>query len=426
MRWTDVPEEADSADGFDTLSGAQNVCRLIRDEDKSIRPKPDPKKNDAPPTHIFIEGDNYPALKLLEGEFSEKINFIYIDPPYNTGKNTFAYNDSRFLSEKSTGGEKDKYSAWLSFMSRRLTYAKKLLSKDGCIFIAIAEESLYVLKLLCDGIFGSENFINNFMWLHGKGKKNRFSRTMQESTLCYAKSIRHLNNFIDFAETNWAKTNADDDERGAWFSGSISFDEKRSNPKHPNFFKVTSPFGKEWLRQWLVTKEEMNDLMRQNKIYWGKAPLFDNVPRRKIFNGEKTKVIPKNIIDGVGSTRAAQQHLDALLAEKGSFDNPKPVDLIRHFLKIVNMKNDITVMDFFAGSGTTFEALVKQNEADNGRRRCILIQKPEEIKKGSKNLEGLNGSKGSKFKTISSLCYERIKRTIPPNDGLDYFVLSKN
>ena len=404
ISWTDVPEDAD------TIS-VQNTYNFVRDDGKSIYSKTDAENTRKHPTHIFIEGDNYSALKLLENEFSEKIHFIYIDPHYNTGKTNFTYNDSRFLSKKNNAGKKDRYSAWLSFMNRRLICAKKLLANDGCIFIAIAEESLYVLKLLCDSIFGSENFINNFMWLHGKGKKNRFSRTMQESHLCYAKSIKHLNDFIDFEETHWATTNADNDERGAWFSGSISFDEKRSNPKHPNFFKVTSPSGKEWLRQWLVTKKEMNDLILENKIYWGKAPLFNNVPRKKIFNGEKTQIIPKNIIDSANSTRAAQQYLDTLLSEKCCFDNPKPVDLILHFLKIVNMKKDITVMDFFAGSGTTFEAVVKQNDCDKGNRRCILIQKPEKIKKDSK------------FETISSLCYERIKKTIPSTDGLDYLVL---
>ncbi len=405
INWTDVPEEADD------VNGIQNAYHLVHDKNKSIFSKLDTENNGQNPTHIFIEGDNYPALQLLESEFSEKIHFIYIDPPYNTGKTTFTYNDSRFLNEKNNDGKKDTHSAWLSFMNRRLVCAKKLLADNGCIFIAIAEESLYVLKLLCDAIFGPENFVNNFMWLHGKGKKNRFSRTMQESTLCYAKNIKRLHDFIDFEETNWAKANADNDERGAWFSGSISFSEKRSNPKHPNFFKVTSPSGKEWLRQWLITKEEMNDLILQNKIYWGRAPLFDNVPRRKIFNGEKMHIIPKNIIDCADSTRAAQNHLDALLLEKCSFDNPKPVDLIQHFLKIVNMKNDITVMDFFAGSGTTFEAVARQNGCDNGKRRCILIQKPEKIKKDSR------------FKTISDLCYERIKKTIPSTDNLEYLVL---
>ena len=163
ISWTDVPEDAD------TIS-VQNTYNLVRDDGKSIYSKIDAENTRKHPTHIFIEGDNYPALKLLENEFSEKIHFIYIDPPYNTGKTNFTYNDSRFLSKKNNAGKKDRYSAWLSFMNRRLICAKKLLANDGCIFIAIAEESLYVLKLLCDSIFGSENFINNFMWLHGQGK----------------------------------------------------------------------------------------------------------------------------------------------------------------------------------------------------------------------------------------------------------------
>ena len=398
INWTDVPEAADTPD-------IQHHFELVRTEGI-----PDGGGTDAVlpenAAHTFIEGDNYPCLRLLEKTHGGKINLICIDPPYNTGKTNFTYNDSLYIENKSAWLSKDKYSAWLSFMSRRLECARNLLSEDGCIFISIGQESLYVLKLLCDRIFGAENFINDFMWLHGKGKKDRFSRTMQQSNLCYAKNYKKLRPFKDVEVTDWAKTNADGDPRGNWFSGSISFDEKRSNPNHPNYYEITSPSGVKWKRQWLISKEKMDELIKQDKIYWGTKPEYRNVPREKIFNGEETQIIPKNIIDGAESTRNAQNYVDLILGEKQCFDNPKPVGLIQRFIQIANMKKNIIVLDFFAGSGTTFEAVVQQNKLDGGKRNCILIQKPEKIQKQSR------------FSTISELCLARMKAVIPPKDKI--------
>ncbi len=347
--------------------------------------------------HLFIEGDNYPVLKKLNNHFSEKIDLIYIDPPYNTG-NDFTYND-----DFATG--LDRHSAWLSFMSRRLKAALPLLKPTGCIFIAIDQSELYTLKLLCDQIFGEENFVNDFMWLHGKGKKDRWSRTLQQHTLCYARDKSKLSAFREMVQTDWAVKNADGDPRGNWFSGSISFTEKRSSPKHKNYYSITSPGGVVWTRQWMVSESEMHKLIAQNRIFWGAAPAYDKVPRIKIFNEQATEVIPRNIIENVETTRAAQNHLDSLLGVKGAFDNPKPVSLISHLLKITCMPKDALVMDFFAGSGTTFEAVCTLNKEDGGSRRCILVQKPEPIR-----LSNTEPSK-SPFQTISALCWERCLRT---------------
>ena len=363
----------------------------------------------------MIEGDNYPVLKLMQKKFEEKIDFIYIDPPYNTGKKSLCYNDSIFLENKSLYKTEDRHSAWLSFMERRLSCARKLLKDDGVIFISIGREELYTLKLLCDLIFGEENFVNDFMWLHGKGKKDKFSRTMQESNLCYAKNIKKLKPFIDFETSVWAKTNADNDSRGNWFNGSISFSEKRSNKTHDNFYELTSPGKKKWKRQWFISKQEMQKLIDDNRIYWGKEPDFSNVPRKKIFNGEKTPVIPKNILNKIETTRSAQNHLNSLLKCKNAFTNPKPVDLIQHFIKIANLKNDITVLDFFAGSGTTLEAVSKLNQEDGGKRKCILIQKAEKL-----------SDKETEFSSISELCYTRIKIVLSKTEeNLKFFRLKR-
>lgn len=367
--WTDFPEIWDSQEQIQKLQF-------------SATPSLDTSS-------LFIEGDNYPVLQKLKPFFQNKIDFIYIDPPYNT-KNAFTYNDNFY--------SKDTHSAWLSFMNRRLTVAKELLCDTGCIFIAIDQSELYVLKLLCDTIFGQNNFVNDFMWLHGKGKKDTWSRTLQQHTLCYAKDKSKLKPFVEIEYSNWATTNLDDDKRGNWFSGSISFTEKRSNINHKNFYKVTSPSGVVWERQWLCSKQEMQNHLENNEIYFGPPPFYKQVPRLKIFNNQEQQIIPKNIIECKESTRQAQSHLDNLLGTKNSFDNPKPVSLIKHLLKISNMKKDAIILDFFAGSGTTFESMLELNKEDEGMRRAILIQKAE------------IPLKQCDFSTLSDLCYERLKK----------------
>ena len=141
----------------------------------------------------------------------------------------------------------------------------------------------------------------------------------------------------------------------------------------------------------------MEMLLATDKIYFGKKPEYDQVPRIKIFNSEETEIIPKNIIDTVESTRSAQRHLDNLLGEKQLFDNPKPVDLIEHLIKITCQPKDALIVDFFAGSGTTFEAVENLNKEDGGTRRCILVQKAED------NLRNPEVP-------ISEVCRRRIKK----------------
>lgn len=354
LSWTDFPEPADSPDFLN---------------DSKFEP---PLPSDF--SHLLIKGDNYPVLKKLQQNFSESIDLIYIDPPYNTG-NDFTYNDD--FAVRDAGGQSDRHSQWLSFMQRRLKAAFPLLKASGCIFIAIDQSELYTLKLLCDQIFGEENFVNDFMWLHGKGKKDTWSRTLQQHTLCYARDKKQLPAFREVQRTDWATTNADSDPRGNWFSGSISFTEKRSNPNHKNYYSVVSPSGKVWTRQWQTTEEEMKKLIADNRIFWGQAPAYDKVPRVKIFNDQQSEVIPRNIIEPAETTRAAQHHLDELLGQPGAFDNPKPVSLIEHLIEITRQPKDALILDFFAGSGTTFEAVCALNAQDKGKRRSILIQKDE-------------------------------------------------
>ena len=140
----------------------------------------------------------------------------------------------------------------------------------------------------------------------------------------------------------------------------------------------------------------MQNLLAENKIYFGSAPEYDKVPRVKIFNEEETEIIPKNIIDFVPSTRQAEKFVDKMIGQKKSFDNPKPVELIEHLISITNIKKDALILDFFAGSGTTFEAVINLNKKDGGNRKCILVQKEEN--------------------DIHQLCKQRINAVLQKND----------
>lgn len=322
------------------------------------------------PTNILIEGDNYHSLSVLSYTHQGKVDVIYIDPPYNRGKNDFRYND-RYVDEE----DSYRHGKWLSFMYKRLNLAKELLKSTGFIFISIDDHEQASLKLLCDEIFGEENFIQNFMWLHGKGKKDRWSRTMQQYILCYAKKKESVSPWGLVNTANYNFQNPDKDPRGGWFSGSVSFSENRSNRKHQNYFTIESPSGIKWTRQWQKTKEEMEELLSQEKIFFGYPPEYNAVPRIKIFPGDVSEQIPPNIIDNVGTTREAQSFLDELLG-KNVFDYPKPVNLIKHLLGFSQTKKSI-VLDFMAGSGTTGHAVLELNKEDGGNRQFILCTNNE-------------------------------------------------
>lgn len=346
--------------------------------------------------NIYISADNLEALRHLKNSYRNKIKCIYIDPPYNTGSDGFCYTDSfsydkndlieklgvdedeaeRILSMQSRQG--NSHSSWLSFMYARLLIARELLSDDGVIFISIDDNEMANLKLLCDEVFGENDFINNFMWLHGKGKKNKNSRTLEQYILCYAKKIDNLGEWRIKHAINYEFSNPDNDPKGAWFSGSISFDENRSNPLHENYYEIKSPSGVKWTRQWFVCKEEMEDLIENGDIYWGSEPEYNNIPREKV-RPSTDNIIPPNIFkaENVGTTRSAQTALNNLFEKKQVFDNPKPVGLIQ---RLLDLNNCDIILDFFSGSATTGQAIIELNSSLGiNNSKFILVQVADSI-----------------------------------------------
>ena len=227
-------------------------------------------------------------------------------------------------------------------------------------------------------------------------------RTTQQYILIYARNKSELPQWCDVQYAQGIFSNPDNDPRGEWFSGSISFDEKRSNKNRDTYFTIKSPSGVEWTRQWQVEKpEDMYELIRDNRIYFGPAPEYANVPRKKIFPTDENEIIPSNLMDDVGTTRSAQAELDNIMNGK-FFDNPKPTRLIKKIISISADKNSV-ILDFFSGSGTTAHAVAELNAEDGGNRRWICVQLPELTDDKSEAYK-------AGYRTIADIARERIRR----------------
>ncbi len=236
-------------------------------------------------------------------------------------------------------------------MRPRIELLRLLLKEDWVIFIAIDDEEMAYLKVLCDEIFWRKNFVQTFMWLHWKGKKDKNSRTLQEYTLCDAKNKEVLEGWSVIENVKGTFSNPDGDKKGDWFSGSISFSEERSNKNGKNYFTISSPSGIKWTRQWQCSEKEMEQYLTNWKIYFWEAPEYKNVPRIKIYPDEVQEIIPPNILDNCWTTRSAKNEIQDIFWFPG-FDTPKPEVLIQKIIEISSRPNDI-ILDSFLWSGTT-------------------------------------------------------------------------
>ena len=384
---------------------------------KTLRPCPEESKDWDTTENLYIEGDNLEVLKLLQESYLGKVKMIYIDPPYNTG-NDFIYADDFMRSQEEENEQMGMYdeednrlfkntntngrfhSDWCSMMYPRLMLARNLLADDGVIFISIDDNEQENLKKICDEVFGESNFVNVFMWLHGKGKKNAHSRTLQQYVLCYAKCLSQVKEWTDYDYTSYEFTNPDNDPKGKWFSGSLSFNENRSNPLHPNYYTITSPSGVKWTRQWQVNYDEMQKLIEEGDISWGTSPKFDSVPRQKI-RPSKIEIIPPNIFENCGTTAGAEKELGDIVG-KDIFSYPKPVALLKHIIMLSCDQNAI-ILDFFSGSATTAHAAMQLNAEDGGHRKFIMVQLPEPCDEQSEAYK-------AGYKNICEIGKERIRR----------------
>lgn len=405
---------------------------------------------------MFIEAENLEALKILQKSYAGSVKMIYIDPPYNTGSDSFIYpdkfsesreeyarrvgdtDDAGYLKRdgvfqgawRKNGKDSGHYhSNWLSMMLPRLHLAKTLLREDGVIFISIDDNEQAQLKLLCDEVFGAENFVAEFAIASNSAKNNsKFVSVSHEYLLCYVKNKlvtvedwsvhksninefkkiaasllkRGLNHeeihsellslvkypkFYEFDHYTYA------DEQGLYQASDLTA------PNSKNYYDILHPKTKEpcktGVRGWAYSSTEMKNLLEKNYILFGEDE--NTMPRLKNYLFENEKSLPRSILffDSQSSTKWIK-------SENLGFDYPKSIDYIKHIISMYP-ENNFIVMDFFSGSGTTAHAVMQLNAEDGGNRRYICVQLPEETDEKSE-------ARKAEFDTIAEIAKERIRR----------------
>ena len=394
----------------------------------TLRPCPEESVDWDTTQNLMIEGDNLEVLKLLQKSYAGKVKLIYIDPPYNTG-NEFIYPDDFTDTMKNylnltgqTDGKNQKLSsnteasgrfhtAWLNMMYPRLKLARNLLGEDGCIFISIDDHEISRLRTICDDVFGEENFIATVIWQKVFSPKNTAATFSEDHDYLIAYA-RHKEmwkpGLLPRSEKNIARyQNPDSDPRGVWMSGAI----QARNYYSKGQYQVTSPSGKVFSNPkgtyWRVSPEKFRELDTDNRIWWGESG--DGVPRIKRFLSEvKQGVIPQTLwkYEEVGHTQEAKEELLRFVAFKQTenvLNSVKPSRLIRKILKIAtNVDENDLVLDFFAGSGTTGQAVISQNQEDNGNRRFVLVQLPEALKVPESNAKTIVDLAKSRLRAVAA------------------------
>lgn len=317
--------------------------------------------------NILIEGDNYHALTVLNYTHKEKIDVIYIDPPYNTGNKDFIYND-RYVDKE----DGFRHSKWLNFMEKRLNLAKDLLKSTGSVFISIDDNEVAQLKMLCDKVFGENNFVAQITWHRKRGKDNsaKYLSRVHEYVMVYGKDISLLTfNKIDLSEQTLSQyKNYDNDPRGEYRKLALW---RRGGQGGSKSFSFTTKEHKLIpARSWLVNEETMKRLDNEDRLVVVGKGLY-----RKLFLREHSGSIPESIWLDVSNTANATDMLKSIFG-KSEFDTPKPIELIERILKIGGGKESI-ILDFMAGSGTTGHAVLNLNKQDGGNRKFVLCTNNE-------------------------------------------------
>lgn len=374
--------------------------------------------------NLYIEGDNLEVLKIMRDSYAEKVDVIYIDPPYNTG-NEFVYSDDFedsyaeykklvdiedeegkvLTTNKDTSGR--KHTNWLNMMYPRLLLVKDFLSDDGVIFISIDDNEQANLKKMCDEIFGEANFLAQVIWERAYAPvnlKKNFSES-HDYILVYAKNIQGLetNGIPRSDQQTSTYINPDNDPRGPYKPDNFSV----GPAVEKNIYEIITPSGRKVFPpegySWRYSKRKYQELLKENRVWFGETG--NNVPAYKRFLSEvKLGVTPMTIwkYEDVGHSQNATQGLKKLMGDKSYFDYPKPVGLIKRVIELYSKPNSI-IMDFFSGSSTTAQAVMEKNAEDQGNRKYIMVQLPEPLdEKSTAYKDG--------YKSIAEIAQERIQR----------------
>lgn len=396
----------------------------------TLRPCPEESVDWDTTQNLMIEGDNLEVLKLLQKSYAGKVKLIYIDPPYNTGKD-FVYPDNfqdsiqnyLELTGQVEGGQKISsnteasgrfHTDWLNMMYPRLKIAKDLLRNDGLLFMSINDVEIGHIRLLLNEIFGEENFEGNIHWRRRHNQPNDKTKMLgqvAEHVICYAKDSRaYKESGVGKVGLTGNFSNADNDIRGDWATKPWKAGSDQSGSK----YLITTPTGKKYDEEWMGDKNTFEALLNDGRIVFpdnGNGP-----PRKKYYRSEREEEgqCATNwwSHEQFGHNQGANALLESLFGEKNIFSNPKPVELINGIISVGNAKSQDIVLDFFAGSGTTAHAVMAANVGDSGGRRFVLVQLPETL-----DLEDIDQKISAEFcdqlgtpRTIAELTKERLRR----------------
>ncbi len=387
----------------------------------TLRPCPEESVDWDTTQNLMIEGDNLEVLKLLQKSYAGKVKLIYIDPPYNTGKD-FVYPDNfqdniknyLELTGQVEGGAKISsnteasgrfHTDWLNMMYPRLKLARNLLRNDGVIFISIDDAEVSNLRKVCDDLFGEENFVDTIIWEKRYSPQNavQWFSEAHDFILVYAlnKEVWKPNLLERSDEMNARYRNIDDDPRGDWKPENATA--QAGHGTASQFYELISPSGQKFQppngRCWVYTKSRMEEMIADNRVWFGNTG--NSTPAIKRFLTEVKQGVACQTIwkyDEVGHNQEGKKEIKELFPDSMPFDTPKPTRLIERILQIAttNSTDDI-VLDFFAGSGTTAHSVYLVNKSDNGKRRFILVQIPEV-------------TEDKKYPNIAEVTKERLRR----------------
>jgi len=345
--------------------------------------------------NLLVQGDNLEALKALLPHYAGQVKCIYIDPPYNTGNESWVYNDNvnspemrRWLG-KVVGKESEdlsRHDKWLCMMYPRLRLLREFLREDGVIFVSIDDNEQAHLKLLMDDLFGAGNFVSSLVWERAYAPKNdaKYISASHDYVLMYARKLENftLGRLPRTEEANARYRNPDNDPRGVWKPSDLSV--KTYNEEYD--YPITTPSGRvvepPATRCWRLSKNTFLERLQDNRIYFGEDG--NSVPCIKRFLSELKYegMAPTSIMfyKEVGHSQEGAKEVVSILGDEG-FNGPKPVRLLSRLIKLANADKDSIILDSFAGSGTTGHAVLAANAADGGSRRFILVEMDKEIAK---------------------------------------------
>lgn len=418
----DAVEDAPEAYEFNWVGKQAARAEVLRPINKTLRPVKEDSVDWDNTQNLYIEGDNLEVLKLLQKSYLGKVKMIYIDPPYNTG-NDFVYHDdfarsqaeedlfagnvdelgNRFIKNTDSNGR--YHSDWCSMIYSRLMVARSLLSEDGVIFISIDDNEVGNLKKICNEVFGEKNFEGHIHWRRRHNQPNDKTKMIgivAEHIISYAKDSSYLKiTGVGKLDLTATFSNPDNDPNGPWASKPWKVGSDQSGSK----YTIVSPKGTILEGEWMGEEATYKKFLKEGRIYFPKGG--DGMPRKKYYQYEREDEgqCATNWWghEQFGHNQGANDYATSLFGIKNIFSNPKPITLLRGLLKIGNVKDGDFVLDFFSGSSTTADALMRLNAEKRMKTKFIMVQLTEETTEDSEAYK-------AGYKNICEIGKERIRR----------------